>query len=686
MATFNPEMRYAVDWDNDWFICYDAQPGDPLNIMHTGLSSEAGLVNLHWNYVNKSGIGSGSSTAWSNDPSDYGIRKLSCGTGAGTTNGAYFGRTGSTNDFTVVNGNVYTAVFWIQEVNTAGVNFTFTMENGSGSATFNSSFEWQKVTLTFTASGSTTAFKIVKTSSASLCGFRATGFMIVAGSRIPVGFNVGDASNLYDVLRDLTVMSAQWTFGRKAWMSTMFDEGTVQLDIRNDSRIYMPENSTSPLYGKMLQRLRMTIESRQSYATTWIRLFTGWTDKFTPQLGKTTGQLHTVLRGLQGKFQLDKVKYNKPVSGTQTADAIIRAVLLSGFTSATTPFQVILNTARLNAAYFVNPASIMSLDTGVSEIPTTGEGWGGDGNATRVLDDSMKIERGFLFIDRSGVVRFFNRHHYHDPALTPSTVSINMDTDVFDNNYVYGETFYNVIRATYRPSGTNDGIIWNTKEPIEVDAKESKTIDVKLEFEEGAKVTVESVTAFGAADPNSTFTTVPAAVASKSAITYELNNGRVKLTIHNYSRQSAQYEIILRGAIIESFGGQTVEVSSDVRGGNITFSLDSRQLTEENDARNLADYLLGIVDTAVGEFTDITIKSKNATWYDTILNVGIGSKIRLSETQTGHNQLYYIIGENAQWTPGEGITMQYTLFPLFRIQAPWIIGTSVLGTDTYLGY
>ncbi len=44
-----------------------------------------------------------------------------------------------------------------------------------------------------------------------------------------------------------------------------------------------------------------------------------------------------------------------------------------------------------------------------------------------------------------------------------------------------------------------------------------------------------------------------------------------------------------------------------------------------------------------------------------------------------------MIGEGGVWMPGS-LKMSYDLFPLARINKTWIVGRSVLGVDTYLGY
>jgi len=692
MTTFQPEMRFAIDWDGDFFQCLDAVPTDPLNIMHSGLSTDKHLVNLHWTVVNKSGINSATvsySQVWTN----YGIRQLNCVTGTNTTAGAYFGRTGSTNDFVVTNATTYTAVFWIKATVGSGTSFTISMENSTGSSTFTVGSDWKQITRTFTTTGTSTAFKIAKNTDATNVTFQVTGFMIVAGSRAPGGFNVGDASNLYDVLRAYdgkeTVQSAQWVFGRHDWTGNLFDEGTLTLQLRNDDRIYMMENTNSPLYGKFVERLRVIVDTRQQGATTWTRLFTGWTDHYTPNFGKTEEQLTTTIDCLQGRFQLDRIQFNTLLSGTMTADEIISAVLLKGFTSAATPYQTILGHSQLGKCYLVNSDDIMDLDTGLSEIPVTGEDWGGDKDATRVLEDVMKVERGLPFIDRSGVVKFYNRTHYTDPATAPTATDINLDTDATSFHYAYGENHYNTVIVNYKPSDERTDIVWQTRENIRLTSRElAKEVKVKFEYEEGKKMTVTAVNSFTAASNPSTFTATAGgvSVASRVAVDFKFENGKGTLTLRNYTNQTVSFSVILRGSIKESHGGNSVEVSDDVRGGKITLSLQTKLITDEITATNLANHLLNIHNGAFGQFKSITIKNKNVTWYNRILNTGIGALVNVSETMSGHDQQYYIIGEDCTWTPGEGLNATFTLYPFFRFNQYWIVGTGVLGTSTPLGY
>lgn len=682
-----PKIRVAVDWDNDLFICYEAAQTDGLNRLHTGLASDPGLVNLHWNYINKSGINS-AAVSFTQEETVYGLRKLQVVTGTNTTAGAYFGRTGSTNDFNVTNATVYTAVFWIKASVGSGVGMTFLMENSSGSQTFTLSSAWQKITRTFTTTGTTTSFKITKTNSATNCTFEVTGFMIVAGAIAPGGFNVGHATNLYDII-SADVESCAIKIGRANRFDTMPAEGTANLLLKNTTRRYSPGYSGSPLYGYMLQDLRMTVDFQDPVTSSWVRKFAGWSSSYAPKPGKNLNKT-TDMNSVQGIKRLEQMKYPDIVTGTITANTLIKAVIMRGYPSAATALQALADRSKAGACYCVDPAAILSLDVGVSSINVSGEDWGAGGSAAKVISDLMEVERGFFFIDGNGVVKFFNRHHYVDPALKPTAVVIDLDDEAISPQHVHGANYHNKVRVTYRPKNTRVGVAWQSKEDLVLRPNEkSKEIDVRFEYEEEKKMTVTAVQAFDGAANASTYTALSGAanVASKTQAEFKLENGRGKLTLRNFTQRTVRFAVTVRGTIQESYGGNEVEVvdASGLRSGQQVLRANVRQISEEQEATNLANFLLGLYKDALGEFTSIQFISRNNTWLQRALNNGLGTLLSLSEYQTGDSGKYIVVGEQHDWTPGR-LQTTLLLYPEFRNNKYWILGTSVLGTDTWLGY
>lgn len=684
-----PISRVCIDWDDDLFICQDAAPADALNRMHTGLSSDVHLVNLHWNFVNIFGT-SAATVSFQQEFTDYGIRKLHCVTGTNLTAGAYFGWDNSgARDFTISINTTYRAVFWIKGTVGTGTGMTAQMTHATGSTTFTLTAEWQMVTFTFSHGSNTTqAFQITKTSSATNCTWDATGFMIVEGSATPAGFNAGHATNGYDNIT-ADVKSAVYSLGKSSADQQSITDGNATLVLNNQNKRYSPEYSSSPLFGYMKPRLRMTIDIQDSSGT-WSRRWTGWTNPIAPQPGETRDRRATIT-GLQGKANLDRIKFNQNITEDTTADEVIRRIILKGYLSAVTPLQCIMNRARMNAAYFVDPDAIMSLETGISTIPANAEDWD-EKPASSVIDSLLTKDQGFCFIDRTGKVIYYNRHHYLDPALALTDTTITIGSEAVGFDYVYGQGYANTQRVNYHPPGTRTGIVWQSQAPIIMLGNSAvKEITAKFEYEEGRRMKVSAIAAFGAGGEDSTLTAVSGTVDVSAQVrcTVELKGGQAKLTLQNFSRRVVDITIILRGTIVESYGGQVAErVDADgVIGGQVLNTVNSKLIQTETEALNLADYLLEISKTNVGQFTHLQMVNASNTQLDKMLTLELGSKVTVSEGQTAHSsKSYYIVGMNEAWYADNLYNVTYQIAPIFRLPSVWILGTSILGTDTYLAY
>lgn len=687
--------RVGTDWDGDRFICYDCLPSDPLNLMNNTLDdTDPGFVNLHWNYLNTAAINS-STVSVEQIFTDYGIRALQCVTGTDTTAGAYFGYDGSgAADIVVPNATARRGVMWIRATSGAGTSMKLEMVNGGASSTtFTISTSWQRVTLFYTTASTTTGFKITKNSSATNVTFEATGFMITSGAT-PNGFNVGHSTNRYDIITS-DVNSINIKGGKGSWLSAMPAEGIASLTLNNNDRQYSPEYSSGPLYGYIRQRQLMTIDFYRAASSEWRRAFTGWTRPFEPDYGRTRRKKCS-MSAEQGIFQLDDNPYRSQTAGETKADAVIRDIVNTVFTSGATPYQVVFDQSDFDACYFDDPDEIMQLDTGVSDLTLTGEDWGPDTAASRVIKDMLDVERGLFFIDRNGKVIFRNRQYYIDPATAPTVTVIDMDDEVNGGKYVHGQAYKNVVRVNYKPSAsTADEIVWRSKgNGIRLNGKtKGKKVEVKFEYDDGRKMTVSSINPFndGSLNASSYAANTLAGVDitdQVSVVLEQLENGLAQLSMTHHGSIRAQITVILRGALVDSAGGETVEVvdSESLGAGRYELPMSVKVLQDETEATNLANYLLDIHREEFGQFLNLTIKSRNDTWAARQLDLEIGDLIELSEYQTGHSSKDYIsIGETFDWTPGL-LNSTHTLHPQFRTNKCWVLGTSLLGTDTYLGY
>lgn len=687
-----PRHRIGVDWDNDRFICYDTVVGDPLNVINNTLSTDPSFVALHWNYMNVSAINS-STVSVQQEFTDYGIRKLHCVTGTNTTAGAHFGYDGSgAADIVVSNGVARRAVMWIKATVGSGTSMKLEMINGGASSTtFTISTSWQRVTLFYTTTSTTTGFKITKNTSATDVTFDATGFMITSGAT-PNGFNVGHATNRYDVISS-DVKAFNIKMGKTNWTAHIPAEGTANLTLDNQSRTYSPEYTSSPLYGNMEDKRKITVDVYRESSAAWIRIFTGWTRNFSPDYGQNRAN-ECELTCEQGMFRLDENPFRSDVSSDTTADAVFTKIANTVYQSAASPYQVVCNQSTFNASYFSDPTTITDFDAGVSELTLTGEDWGGDIQATRTLKDILKVERGLWFINRAGVIVFYNRTHYVDPATAPSATAISLDSQAVDGKYINGQNYYNVVRVNYKPSDSNaNQVVWRSRSRglLVNPYKKGIRSEVKFEYEEGKKMTVSAVNPFdGTANASTFVANTPSGLDVSQYFAVNLDqpeNGIAQLIMNNYGPYQARLTVELKGTIKESYGGETAIATREdgLQGGKYEHAESVKVLNDQDDAQNLADHLLDVHGETFGQFTSMQIASRNDTWTARILDTEMGDLLTLSEYQTGHSGDYIVIGESYRWTPGL-LEASFYLHPEFRTRKYWILGTSLLGSETYLGY
>jgi hypothetical protein len=686
-----PTVRIAVDWDDDFFICYDALPTDALNLVPSA---------LHHTYVSSTISALGSTVTRVNSFTAYGVAYYRCVTGTNVQGGMRFGDDGGTIDEIAVSpSTTYRFSAWVRGISGyAAIPMTARVTDEDGTALGNTSFtltaNWAQVTVNVTTAVGSAFIRLTirKDTNATNLTFDSAGFMLVAGTSAPAGFNVGDSSNGYDVITE-DVRSANWVIGKSNWRDTIPAEGTVALIVNNFDRKYSPEYSLSALYGRMEQKRLITIDVKKPSTSAWVRKFAGWTRHYLPTYGQNFDNTATI-SCQQGVFRLREIRYRKKVEGTATADEIIQSVLFDGYVFANTPLQCLLDNARLNAnSYLIDPDAVMTLDTGISEIDLNGEAWGDKDTAANVIEQLMRVERGWFFIQGDGRVRFYNRYHFTDPAVAPSPVAFTIDTVAVNGEYRHSEAFYNIIQMTHYPFTLEEGAVaYLLRERVGLGANRSKEIKVRFEREEGKRFEVESVNPFDGSVNGSTLTAVTKAGVDQSAkvkADFSQTDGRSgTLTIKNSGGASRRVTYLaLKGTVRESFGGQMVEVVSanGTQGGAYILQENSKLVVTEVEAENLARYLLYMHETARGEFDSINLMNRSDVILEQAIDNGLGTRITVSEYQTAHSGDYLIVGEKYEWRPGT-LRTTFVLESLDRRPDVWICGQSALGVDTYLAY
>lgn len=603
---------------------------------------------------------------------------------------------GIVNDIAVTASNNYVATCWIKGISGytgVGVDVTIKNQAGTSQGTNNITLSgnWQRVNLAFTASGGSTHiyWEIVANNSAAV--FQVTGFMLVSGSTPAAGYNTGHSTNLYDNIT-LQVEKASWQMGRANPDELIFAEGIANLTLKNTDRRFSPEYSSSPIYGYIKPNLRMQIEIQRPSDSSYVPMFTGWTSPIQPTTGLYRDN-QAKLRCTQGKFRLDNIPLRYPISQNVSTDKIIDEILRSGWFTAATPYVTVLDRSQLNENTFMHSLNdVRTTETGASSFPFAGENWKtGETKSSRAIQDVMEVEQGYIWIARDGKLVFRGRHYY---ALNPTIVdTINVDTEANDASYSYGDLIKNEVKITYYPKTTfDDQIVWVSKEKITMRPGEEKEITVKFEFEEGSKITATVVNGFDALTNPSIITAVDAinrSWAAKVVKSVVLKNGEAVITLKNNSSFVLTITITLKGDFINSAGSVAV-VRSDtnsIKGHGLYEHpvISNKEITSENVAKDLGDFVVARNKDPQGVFSGLTIKSRTAAWLEVMLDRTLGDFIQISESQVAAtNKKLIIVGEGASWSPGI-LSIEYVLTRP-EVPSPWILGTSKLGTETYLGY
>jgi hypothetical protein len=168
------------------------------------------------------------------------------------------------------------------------------------------------------------------------------------------------------------------TRGRQGELDA-FNAATAQVDLIDLGRLYDPNNADSPYFRgvKPRRRVRITCNAQP--------LFSGWV---------TDWKFNTVL-GQPFKVQFTCTDAFQVLANTE----------LAGYTPTTTELAHVRIAAVLDNARVGWPAGERVLGTGVTTLNDTAV----TGDALTYLNAVTQAEQGYLFIDRSGRVKFIGR-------------------------------------------------------------------------------------------------------------------------------------------------------------------------------------------------------------------------------------------------------------------------------------
>lgn len=522
------------------------------------------------------------------------------------------------------------------------------------------------------------------------------GFMIWEGTTPNVPFNYGIV-NGYD---DITsyVLSVDWKSGKKGFLSSVPFDGTLSVVLNNDSEIFSPKNTASPLYGQMKQGRLVKLQTRKDITDTWFTLWTGQTQSFEITAGRTSDRT-IELNASQG---VNNLKRNDglidPVENSRIGTAIETLIEESSWRTGSA-FQAFLDSGyRTDDNAFVKDTEVFdSLDEGVNILEFIGQDWDRNTSVLTAVEDLLDSELGQIWVTREGHMVFAQRDYWAVKAYDPIEV-LTLDTEVQAADYVYGEDIINVAEVKIQPkvSTTANSVLWETKRPVRVDKRSKRDLQVEFDVGEGLRpLTVADV-----ANEDMDFTVYVrdpfkyGAVAANEATDYQAKYATVQLvkdgagryTVKLQNRNAITYWIAVTiNGKFKEVGDELTATSIDADAVEASFgvykhALNTKILDSFDQAKGSANTFILRNAEPDGEFTSLRLILETDADYTRLQDYQIGEVLDITETQTGEtNRLHIITGINGSMD-GTLITVNYDLARI-ESQLYAVTGESILGSE-----
>lgn len=539
---------------------------------------------------------------------------------------------------------------------------------------------WQRVDVSIAASASDRGMWLTFTAEKSgvpVDGSHAgdvefDGFQITKGTSI-WPYHSGTLYG-YDDITDL-VLSVDTKNGKTNFNDVVPAEGNATILLNNDSQMFSPSNTASPLYGYLKPNLKVKIQLWNG--TEYIDIWSGWTEKVEVEPGRSKTRQAT-LTALQGVFRLAEGTLSVPITTNANAIAIAEAIIeSSGWRSTAAILQSFVGLYTLvgNNAYTLDTDQVYDLlDDGVNIIEITGRGWAQNTDPRKALEDVLQSENAQMYINRDGSISLFDRNHW---ITTDVTDTIVLDTAVNNANYEYGTDIVNAVETTIvKNKALLNQPVWSSKRPTPIVPNQVWVIELNSAFTEGTTRTVIRYTLDGmtksvyTADVgiNNVTSGLAATQAQSDLVIVELlgqAGQQPKLRVTNKNSTKMWISLSIKGDYLDTGDGEITKVedatSIQLLQGKHLATYTSNVLSDSAQAESYGDYLMQRMGEPHGEFKNFDIYIRNTSDLNRVLGLSVGDIVILSEVQTEEDEQYHaIIGEEFHFSDSKTFRITYT--------------------------
>ena len=457
------------------------------------------------------------------------------------------------------------------------------------------------------------------------------------------------ASDYDDISADVIDCSFSNGIGRA--FQLMADEAICKLQLRNNTGKYTPENTASPIYGKIKPQTPIRIILVDNDGNEVI-VWRGWIDTvqvdWTPS-GKQTARKTVQMECVGAKIRLDQYEPVIELQENRRTDQIIERILgtgivlppafIAGWLLGVTGFSELGVTT-----YLASTSDFLELDTGYLTLEFFGdlkEGNSRTDSAYGMIRDVVDAERGRFFFRRDGKAVFWNRDRVLD--YLPPIATINSDGSYAANGlaYSYGQNITTSVTATIfqrKEDATTN--LWTLDSTLTIIPFETKTLEILFTDDNGKQVGAKNVSI-----ATETYS------AGTATATIETKSDRATVSIEN----SGTIDAVLSALVIEGNPirrdnkivirrEDTAAIQEFAKRGDPNLQL--KAISQLLDGEEIADLELLRLKDVRGQVNSISYINP----FDGIRNAHqfeweIGDFVRVELDELGHAQDYVIIGE-----------------------------------------
>lgn len=623
-------LKVGIDWDlNGWVELFKAD-GDADNLFGRKAANAGDLKR-----ATTAGAFGLVSTTTSFDPADqqyYGRGGVSL-TVVDTNDRLALGYDGSLYDITGQASGTYTGSLYVKSsASTPRMRLRLISSGGTsinGTAQVMSTSAWTQLTVSGSLPHSSQSIRIeLECTSGTAANVSMLGPMIVSGGTAPQYLNCGTDSQYENI--SAYVMNARWRTGFVRPYQNLVGIGRASLVLNNWDARFSPE-AGGALWTPDNVALRDILVRINEDATI---LWTGYVTEWSPQ-GRTGGEKRCMVEAEDGRKFLDAEIF-PDLQTSATPQTLITHVIDNIETSA----RVTL-TPDYSESGTIDLTSIETetVPYYFDQTPNESEARGQQ-PASLLEDILLGIQAKFWFTR-------YGRYKVAGPAEDGGAVAATFNDTAISVDYQWAQNIVNECTVKAYPRLYDAfGTLWRLRESVTVNA--GATEIVRAYFTQPG-----TDTRCGADNTTVVLNNLTYSGASIAATITDIDAMSCEISVVNSSGGSRNMTdarvqgnpLLVRDAISRTRGDGT----SLAANGRVSKTIDSRWVAKGKWAKRLAQYIVNRFKDARGEVVSITgnygADSQFADCY-------IGRKVRVADTQLGHDENYIVIGEDHRWEPG----------------------------------